>query len=70
MSARLQSLSVFSTNWIRPKISSEELAELLKEDLIERRRSRSHLPRSGLYRLTAKGLAMKLGQAGGMIEPS
>jgi len=46
--------SEFSALWTRPKSSPAEVAALEKANLIERR-----APRSGLYRLTGKGMAAK-----------
>lgn len=48
-------LSQFSTLWTRPKLSPADIARLERQNLIERR-----APKSGLYRLTSKGMAAKV----------
>jgi DNA-binding PadR family transcriptional regulator len=45
------------------------MEKLLQQELIERRRPRSHLPKSRLYRLTAKGLKAQRDRAGGIETP-
>ncbi len=44
----------FSTVWVRPKLSTEEIEALERKGLIERRR-----PKSFLFRLTVKGEIVK-----------